>query len=194
MKIKILFLSLFITFLLLSCEQSKKGAWTRSDEEKCKSDIIKGMKKAEEYEELKTMYKIDEDNLSTCICDKFEDKYESFYMLDLKINMESKEKDFQEIFLSCLGESDEQSKIGAWTKSDKEKCKSELIIGMKNTKEYEELKKIYKIEYEDLSKCFCDKIEVNYESFYIYDLKIDIESKEKEAIKIFFSCIGKDLQ
>ena len=68
MKNSILFLSLSLMFILSSCEQSKKGAWTESDIEKCKKEILDGMKeKKEEFEMMKSMFKIDENEFSKCL-------------------------------------------------------------------------------------------------------------------------------
>jgi hypothetical protein len=103
MKIKILFLSVILTCILSSCEQSKKGAWTKTDKEKCQSELMKGMKKTKEYAELKTMFKIEDDQFSKCFCDKIEGRYESFWVYDLKNNMETKKKEATELFLSCMG-------------------------------------------------------------------------------------------
>ena len=103
MKTTTLFLSIILYFTLCSCEQSKKGDWTKADKEKCRSELIKGMKKTKEFVELKTNFNLDDDELSKCFCDKIESRYESFWVYDLKNDMDTKEKEGTELFLSCMG-------------------------------------------------------------------------------------------
>jgi hypothetical protein len=92
-------------FILSSCEQSKKGAWTDSDIEKCKKEILDGMKeKKEEFEMMKSMFKIDENEFSKCLCEKVEDKYESFAEADAKIEKELDSEKGAEFLMSCMGE------------------------------------------------------------------------------------------
>jgi hypothetical protein len=105
MKNSILFLSLSLMFILSSCEQSKKGAWTESDIEKCKKEILDGMKeKKEEFEMMKSMFKIDENEFSKCLCEKVEDKYESFAEADSKIDKDMNSDKGAEMVMSCMGE------------------------------------------------------------------------------------------
>jgi hypothetical protein len=105
MKNSILFLSLALMIVLSSCEQSKKGAWIKSDKEKCKKEILDGMKEnKEEFEMMKAMFKIDENEFSQCLCDKVEDKYESFADADAKIEKELESDSGKDLFMSCLGE------------------------------------------------------------------------------------------
>ena len=103
MQLKNLLLPVFVLFLLCSCEQSKKGAWTKSDKNKCVSDILTGMKKDESFKMAKELFKIDEKKFATCMCDRVEKDYESYSIADKSLDANLDQKKAAEMFKGCLG-------------------------------------------------------------------------------------------
>ncbi len=103
MKIKILFFSLISILLLNSCEQSKIGFWTQSDKEACVADALRAIKDDENFKLIKTFVKFNDKEFGVCICEKLEDKYESFAEADSKAENEMSEEQMKEFFTSCLG-------------------------------------------------------------------------------------------
>ena len=60
--------------------------------------------KKEEFEMMKSMFKIDENEFSKCLCEKVEDKYESFAEADSKIDKDMNSDKGAEMVMSCMGE------------------------------------------------------------------------------------------
>ena len=104
--IKISLYLLSFTLLFTSCvDSSRKGAWTSSDINKCKSELKVGM-----YEEGKDA--IDDlfaslgtnvDEISACMCEKFEKEYSSFREADSDSNLiNMSDEQAGEMIMSCL--------------------------------------------------------------------------------------------
>lgn len=99
---KKIILLLLVGTLFISCNSSKKGKWSQSDMDKCKSEIIIGMKSsgADEafvYQEYgQTM-----DELSNCVCDNVANKYDSFEEADSQL-LGVSDEDLADLFFSCV--------------------------------------------------------------------------------------------
>ena len=85
------FYLLSFTFIFISCEISTKGSWTSSDMNKCKSEIKIGMyEDGKEYaDEMFTLLGTNVDELSGCMCERFEKRYSSFREADNSSDLEN---------------------------------------------------------------------------------------------------------
>lgn len=107
-------LSFFIVFLLTSCggDSSKKGAWSSSDLNKCRSDAKEGMQEEMTSEELTSfvsLYGTTVDDLCDCMCNKLEDMYSSFAECNANIDSDMTEDDAAAMILACMLSSDYDS-------------------------------------------------------------------------------------
>ena len=98
---------LSFTLLFTSCvDSSRKGAWTSSDINKCKSEIKEGMYEDEEkdvVDELWVSLGMNTDEVSACICEKFEKEYSSFKEADSDPDLDNmSDEQVAEIIMSCL--------------------------------------------------------------------------------------------
>jgi len=91
------------TFLIVACEQSKKGSWTKSDKDKCVSDGVDEMKTDENFKMMKSLFKIDDRSFAKCMCDNLEKTYSSYDEANKKVNKELDEAKATELFKNCLG-------------------------------------------------------------------------------------------
>ena len=105
--IKISLYLLSFTLLFTSCvDSSRKGAWTSSDINKCKSEVKVGMYEEggeDAIDELFASLGTNVDEISACVCEKFEKEYSSFREADndpYLINMSDEQA--EEMFMSCL--------------------------------------------------------------------------------------------
>jgi len=184
---------LFVGTLFISCNSSKKGKWSQSDLDKCKSEIIIGMKSsgADEafvYQEYgQTM-----DELSNCVCDNVSEKYDSFEEADSQL-YGAGEEDLEKLFFTCVDTpttlNSNGSQIGNWSQSDLEKCKFEIINGMKSsgadeTAVYEE----FGVSMDEISSCVCYKVEYEYGSFEEADSQL-LGVSDEDLADLFFSCV-----
>jgi hypothetical protein len=103
MQLRILLLPVFVLFLFCSCEQSKKGAWTKGDKNKCVNDGMSNMDKDADFKMAKELFKIDEKKFATCICDKLEKDYESYSIADKSLENTLNQEKAIDLFKSCLG-------------------------------------------------------------------------------------------
>jgi CRISPR/Cas system-associated protein Csx1 len=122
-------------FILSSCEQSKKGAWTVSDKVKCQKDILTVMQtKKEEFEIMKKMFQFNELDFSECVCKKLENKYESLIVANSKLEVVMSSREGEELVLPCMGNAE---KFKNMIKGD-EKNESEGAEGMEEGEAAEE--------------------------------------------------------
>jgi hypothetical protein len=103
MKTKIFILSTISLAFLNSCEQSKKGEWTASDIEKCQLEGKKTMSEDENFKVIKTMANINEEEFTSCLCEKLEDKYDSYKQADAMVETDFANEKGEELFMSCFG-------------------------------------------------------------------------------------------
>ena len=116
--IKISLYLLSFVFLFISCgDSSKKGAWSSSEMNKCKSEIKVGMYEEEgkdAAEEIFASLGTNADELSVCMCEKFEKEYSSFIEADNDPELENmSDQEAVEMLLSCLNTTDE----GGWSEA-----------------------------------------------------------------------------
>ena len=103
MKKNILLPCLFCLLFLSACEQSKKGAWTKADKAQCVSEGEKEIKDDENFKMIGTLIKFDEKEFVKCMCNKLENKYESYPEADAKIDKDMTEEETNKLFMDCLG-------------------------------------------------------------------------------------------
>jgi dihydroxyacetone kinase-like predicted kinase len=103
MKKNILLSCLFCLIFLSACEQSKKGAWTKADKAQCVSEGEKEIKDDENFKMIGTLIKFDEKEFVKCMCNKLENKYESYPEADAKIDKDMTEEETNKLFMDCLG-------------------------------------------------------------------------------------------
>ena len=98
---------LSFTFLFISCgDSSKKGAWSSSDMDKCKSEIKKGMYEddgKEEVDEMLSSFGKTMDQVSACMCEEFEKKFSSFEEADNEDKNSMSEEEAGKLMMTCCG-------------------------------------------------------------------------------------------
>ena len=99
--------TLFISILFLfSCGGSKKstqGSWTKNDLQKCKKDLLEGMKSTEEFEMFESLGE-DMNQVASCMCKQVEDMYSSYIIADLRIDSDISEDDAGMMMIGCMSE------------------------------------------------------------------------------------------
>ena len=184
---------LLVGTLFISCNSSKKGKWSQSDLDKCKSEIIIGMKSfgADEdavYDEIGMSM----DDIASCVCENVEKDYASFEEADSQL-LGAGEEDLEKLFFTCVDIpttlNSNGSQIGNWSQSDLEKCKFEIINGMKSsgadeTAVYEE----FGVSMDEISSCVCYKVEKEYGSFEEADSQL-LGVSDEDLADLFFSCV-----
>jgi len=103
MKNNILLLTFICLIFLSACEQSKKGAWTKADKTQCVTEGEKEMKTDENFKMIGSLIKFDEKEFIKCMCNKLENKYESYAEADAKIDKDMTEEESTKLFMDCLG-------------------------------------------------------------------------------------------
>tara|TARA_B100001142_G_C13939005_1_gene502421 strand:- start:44 stop:571 length:528 start_codon:yes stop_codon:yes gene_type:complete len=108
LKIKFFYLLSFI-FIFISCgDLSVKGSWSSSDMNKCKSEIKIGMYAdgKEGADEMFTLLGTNVDELSACICERFEKTHSSFKEADNSSDLETmSDQEMIEMMTPCFSNS-----------------------------------------------------------------------------------------
>jgi hypothetical protein len=103
MRTKIYFFLAISLLIFNSCEQSKKGAWTTTDIDRCKSEGKSSMSDDDNFKMIKTMANINDEEFTSCLCEKLEDKYDSYSQADAMVETDFANEKGEELFMSCLG-------------------------------------------------------------------------------------------
>jgi len=123
---------LSFTFFFISCgESSKKGAWSSSDMNECKSELKVGMYEEEGKDATEQFFAslgTNTDEISACMCEKFEKEYSSFSEADNDPELQNmSDQEAAEMMMSCLNTTDEGGSE-AMTNIFMENCAEDPIL------------------------------------------------------------------
>ena len=95
---------LIVSLVLISCgPSSEKGNWNESDMNSCFSDMKDEMKNDQESIDALAVLGIDLDSYSKCVCEKFEEEYDSYSSANIDAE-EMTEEESLLLLSPCFGE------------------------------------------------------------------------------------------
>ena len=97
-------LTIILAAILISCgPSSEKGNWNDSDMSKCISDGNEEIRTDVNISSMIESVGVDGNEFSTCVCNRLEERFDSYYVADLEMNDVSDEEAVLMI-APCLGE------------------------------------------------------------------------------------------